>query len=55
MLARAERLADCGLHVLAPHIPGQGDSQRQRGDLSRGAHASMLRDFLSVRPGRRPA
>jgi len=41
-------LADRGLHVLAPDLPGHGDSQRQRGDHSLGAHASILRDFLSV-------
>jgi pimeloyl-ACP methyl ester carboxylesterase len=43
-----ERLAGLGLHVLAPDLPGHGDSQRQRGDHSLGAHASILRDLLSV-------
>lgn len=43
-----ERLAESGLHVLAPDLPGHGDSQRQRGDHSLGAHASILRDFLHV-------
>ena len=43
-----ERLADRGLHVLAPDMAGHGDSERQRGDHSLGAHASILRDFLSV-------
>ncbi|HYI37418.1 MAG TPA: alpha/beta hydrolase [Thermoleophilaceae bacterium] len=44
-----ERLAARGLHVLAPDIAGHGDSDRQRGDHSLGAHASILRDFLSVK------
>ena len=44
-----QRLADRGLHVLAPDMPGSGDSERQRGDHSLGAHASILRDFLSVK------
>ena len=43
-----ERLAARGLHVLAPDMAGHGDSERQRGDHSLGAHASILRDFLSV-------
>jgi pimeloyl-ACP methyl ester carboxylesterase len=43
-----QRLAARGLHVLAPDLPGHGDSERQRGDHSLGAHATMLRDFLSV-------
>jgi pimeloyl-ACP methyl ester carboxylesterase len=43
-----ERLADRGMHVLAPDLAGHGDSERQRGDHSLGAHASILRDFLSV-------
>jgi pimeloyl-ACP methyl ester carboxylesterase len=43
-----ERLAEHGLHVLAPDLPGHGDSQRRRGDHSLGATASILRDFLSV-------
>ena len=43
-----ERLAARGLHVLAPDLPGHGGSQRHRGDHSLGAHASILRDFLSV-------
>jgi pimeloyl-ACP methyl ester carboxylesterase len=43
-----ERLAARGLHVLAPDLPGHGNSERQRGDHSLGAHATMLRDFLTV-------
>jgi len=31
--------------VIAPDLPGHGDSDRQRGDHSLGAHASMLRDL----------
>ncbi|HEX5909257.1 MAG TPA: alpha/beta hydrolase [Thermoleophilaceae bacterium] len=44
-----ERLAARGLHVLAPDMAGHGDSERQRGDHSLGAHASILRDFLAVK------
>jgi pimeloyl-ACP methyl ester carboxylesterase len=44
----SERLAARGLRVLAPDLPGHGNSQRQRGDHSLGAHATMLRDFLSI-------
>jgi pimeloyl-ACP methyl ester carboxylesterase len=43
-----ERLTRQGMHVLAPDLPGHGDSERQRGDHSLGAHASILRDLLSV-------
>jgi len=34
--------------VIAPDLPGHGDSDRQRGDHSLGAHASMLRDLLAA-------
>jgi pimeloyl-ACP methyl ester carboxylesterase len=34
--------------VIAPDLPGHGDSDRQRGDHSLGAHASMMRDLLHV-------
>ncbi len=43
-----ERLADSGLRVLAVDLPGHGDSERQRGDHSLGAHASILRDLLGA-------
>lgn len=43
-----ERLAGRGLRVLAPDLPGHGNSERQRGDHSLGAHASLLRDFLDI-------
>ena len=32
--------------VIAPDLPGHGDSARQRGDHSLGAHASILRDLV---------
>ena len=32
--------------VIAPDLPGHGNSARQRGDHSLGAHASMLRDLM---------
>jgi pimeloyl-ACP methyl ester carboxylesterase len=34
--------------VIAPDLPGHGDSDRQRGDHSLGAHANMMRDLLAV-------
>jgi pimeloyl-ACP methyl ester carboxylesterase len=34
--------------LIAPDLPGHGDSERQRGDHSLGAHASMMRDLLGV-------
>jgi pimeloyl-ACP methyl ester carboxylesterase len=34
--------------VIAPDLPGHGDSDRQRGDHSLGAHACMMRDLLHV-------
>jgi pimeloyl-ACP methyl ester carboxylesterase len=34
--------------VIAPDLPGHGDSDRQRGDHSLGAHACMMRDLLAV-------
>jgi pimeloyl-ACP methyl ester carboxylesterase len=34
--------------VIAPDLPGHGDSERQRGDHSLGAHACMVRDLLHV-------
>ena len=42
----ARRLADKGHRVLAPDLPGHGDSDRHRGDHSLGAHAAALRDLL---------
>jgi pimeloyl-ACP methyl ester carboxylesterase len=41
-------LAAAGHEVIAPDMPGAGDSERQRGDHSLGAHASMLRDLLTA-------
>ncbi|MFN2612781.1 MAG: alpha/beta fold hydrolase [Solirubrobacterales bacterium] len=40
------RLVGAGHQVIAPDMPGHGASERQRGDHSLGAHASMLRDLL---------
>ena len=34
--------------VIAPDLPGHGDSARQRGDHSLGAHACMLRDLVQA-------
>ena len=34
--------------VIAPDLPGHGNSARQRGDHSLGAHASMLRDLVQA-------
>ncbi len=34
--------------VLAPDLPGHGDSDRHQGDHSLGAHASVLRDLLLI-------
>ena len=34
--------------VIAPDLPGHGDSDRHRGDHSIGAHACMVRDLLHV-------
>jgi pimeloyl-ACP methyl ester carboxylesterase len=34
--------------VIAPDLPGHGDSDRQRGDHSLGAHANVMRDLLHV-------
>jgi pimeloyl-ACP methyl ester carboxylesterase len=42
-----ERLAR-DYDVIAPDLPGHGDSDRQRGDHSLGAHACMMRDLLHV-------
>ena len=42
-----ERLAR-DYDVIAPDLPGHGDSERQRGDHSIGAHACMVRDLLTV-------
>jgi pimeloyl-ACP methyl ester carboxylesterase len=42
------RLVESGHEVIAPDMPGAGDSERQRGDHSLGAHASMLRDLLTA-------
>jgi len=33
-------------HVIAPDLPGHGDSDKPRGDYSLGAFASALRDLL---------
>lgn len=43
----AERLAD-RYTVIAPDLIGHGDSATPRGDYSLGAHASVIRDLLSV-------
>jgi pimeloyl-ACP methyl ester carboxylesterase len=40
------RLARDGHDVIAPDLPGHGESARQRGDHSLGAHACMLRDLV---------
>ena len=40
------RLAREGHDVIAPDLPGHGESARQRGDHSLGAHACMLRDLV---------
>ena len=43
-----KRLAETDLRVLVVDLPGHGESERQRGDHSLGAHASILRDFLGA-------
>jgi pimeloyl-ACP methyl ester carboxylesterase len=43
MLRLAERY-----DVIAPDLPGHGESDRQRGDHSLGAHACVVRDLLHV-------
>jgi pimeloyl-ACP methyl ester carboxylesterase len=45
--AVASRLAD-RYTVIAPDLVGHGDSATPRGDYSLGAHASVIRDLLSV-------
>jgi pimeloyl-ACP methyl ester carboxylesterase len=35
-------------HVIAPDLPGHGDSEAPPGDYSLGAHATALRDLLTV-------
>jgi pimeloyl-ACP methyl ester carboxylesterase len=45
--AVAERLAEDHT-VIAPDLIGHGDSATPRGDYSLGAHASVIRDLLSV-------
>lgn len=45
--AVAERLAETHT-VIAPDLIGHGDSATPRGDYSLGAHASVIRDLLSV-------
>jgi pimeloyl-ACP methyl ester carboxylesterase len=45
--AVAERLAD-RYTVIAPDLVGHGDSATPRGDYSLGAHATVIRDLLSV-------
>lgn len=45
--AVAERLAEHHT-VIAPDLVGHGDSATPRGDYSLGAHASVIRDLLSI-------
>ena len=44
----AMRLLARDFDVIAPDLPGHGDSDRQRGDHSLGGHACVLRDLLHV-------
>ena len=44
----AIRLLARDYDVIAPDLPGHGDSDRQRGDHSLGAHACMVRDLLHL-------
>jgi pimeloyl-ACP methyl ester carboxylesterase len=44
----AMRLLARDFDVIAPDLPGHGDSARQRGDHSLGGHACMMRDLLQV-------
>lgn len=39
-------LAEGGLHVLAPDLPGHGESEPGHGDYSLGAFATVLRDLV---------
>jgi pimeloyl-ACP methyl ester carboxylesterase len=44
----AMRLLARDFEVIAPDLPGHGDSARQRGDHSLGGHACVMRDLLQV-------
>jgi pimeloyl-ACP methyl ester carboxylesterase len=44
----AMRLLARDFDVIAPDLPGHGESDRQRGDHSLGGHACVLRDLLHV-------
>jgi len=44
----AMRLLARDFDVIAPDLPGHGDSDRQRGDHSLGGHACVMRDLLQV-------
>jgi pimeloyl-ACP methyl ester carboxylesterase len=44
----AMRLLARDFDVIAPDLPGHGDSERQRGDHSLGGHACVMRDLLHV-------
>ena len=44
----AMRLLARDFDVIAPDLPGHGDSARQRGDHSLGGHACVMRDLLQV-------
>lgn len=44
----AMRLLARDFDVIAPDLPGHGDSDRQRGDHSLGGHACVMRDLLHV-------
>jgi pimeloyl-ACP methyl ester carboxylesterase len=44
----AMRLLARDFDVIAPDLPGHGDSDRQRGDHSLGGHACVMRDLLRV-------
>jgi pimeloyl-ACP methyl ester carboxylesterase len=44
----AMRLLARDFDVIAPDLPGHGESDRQRGDHSLGGHACVMRDLLQV-------
>ncbi len=44
----AMRLLARNFDVIAPDLPGHGESDRQRGDHSLGGHACVMRDLLHV-------
>jgi len=46
--APAMRLLARDFDVIAPDLPGHGESDRQRGDHSLGGHACVMRDLLHV-------